>query len=107
MTRKLKGRVVHGSPGNLFGSLHAWYGPSAQGRQQIDVIDASTITHEGNPRKTLLEALNRFLKCATSPLQSLAANSLILFGLTTISEPEAVERAVAQILPRTIPIEWS
>jgi predicted CoA-substrate-specific enzyme activase len=70
---------------------------------EIEVIDASTITHEGNPRKTLLDALERMAGVREIPIAVTGRKFINFIRLTTISEPEAVERAVAHILDRDDP----
>ncbi len=64
----------------------------------IEVIGASTITHEGNPRKTLLDALEEIPQARDIPIAVTGRKFINFIRLTTISEPEAVERAVAHIL---------
>ncbi|MCX5874282.1 MAG: acyl-CoA dehydratase activase, partial [Deltaproteobacteria bacterium] len=66
---------------------------------RISVVDATTITHEGNPRKTLLEALERIPDIRTVPLAVTGRKFINFIKLTTISEPEAVEMAVPFSLP--------
>ncbi len=65
----------------------------------IEVVETSNITHEGNPRKTLLEALAGIPGIATIPLAVTGRKFINFIDLTTISEPEAVERAFVHILP--------
>ncbi len=67
--------------------------------QGIEVVETSNITHEGSPRKTLLEALAGIPDIATIPLAVTGRKFINFIDLTTISEPEAVERAFAHILP--------
>jgi predicted CoA-substrate-specific enzyme activase len=69
----------------------------------IEVIDASTITHEGNPRKTLLDVLEQVPQAREIPIAVTGRKFINFIRLTTISEPEAVERAVAQILGKDDP----
>jgi predicted CoA-substrate-specific enzyme activase len=69
----------------------------------IEVIDASTITHEGNPRKTLLDSLERVPRVREIPIAVTGRKFINFIRLTTISEPEAMERAVAQILDKDDP----
>src|SRR5208283_562760 len=70
---------------------------------KIDIIDASTITHEGNPRKTLLDVLEQVPQVRDIPVAVTGRKFINFIRLTTISEPEAVERAVAQILGKDDP----
>ncbi len=65
---------------------------------RIEVIDTSTITHEGNPRKTLLDALEQVPQVCEIPIAVTGRKFINFIRLSTVSEPEAVERAVAQIL---------
>jgi len=65
----------------------------------IEVAETSNITHEGNPRKTLLKALAGITDIGTLPLAVTGRKFINFIDLTTISEPEAVERAFAHILP--------
>ena len=68
---------------------------------QISVLDATTITHEGNPRKTLLEALERIPDIRNVRLAVTGRKFINFIRLTTISEPEAIESAVSFVLPDT------
>src|SRR5208283_5392562 len=70
---------------------------------RIEVIDASTITHEGNPRKTLLDALEQVPQVCEIPIAVTGRKFINFIRLSTVSEPEAVERAVAQILGKDDP----
>ena len=70
---------------------------------KVDIIDASTITHEGNPRKTLLDVLEQVPQVRDIPIAVTGRKFINFIRLTTISEPEAVERAVAQILAKDDP----
>lgn len=67
--------------------------------QGISVVSASTITHEGNPRKTLLDALDKIPDIRNLPLAVTGRKFINFIKLTTISEPEAVEMAVPFSLP--------
>ncbi|MGC8603793.1 MAG: acyl-CoA dehydratase activase, partial [Desulfomonilaceae bacterium] len=67
----------------------------------ISVVDWKTITHEGNPRKTLLEALESIPDIKTIPLAVTGRKFINFIRLTTISEPEAIEKAVSLALPDT------
>jgi predicted CoA-substrate-specific enzyme activase len=64
----------------------------------IQVIDTATLTHEGNPRKTLLETLEQIPDAREIPLAVTGRKFTDFIDLTTISEPEAVETAVAHVL---------
>ena len=55
----------------------------------IEVVETSNITHEGNPRKTLLEALAGITDIGTIPLAVTGRKFINFIDLTTISEPEA------------------
>ena len=70
-------------------------------KNRISVVDSTTITHEGNPRKTLLEALERIPDIKTIPLAVTGRKFINFIRLTTISEPEAIEKAVSLALPDT------
>jgi predicted CoA-substrate-specific enzyme activase len=60
-------------------------------------IARETITHEGNPRKVLLEALERVQSVYDIPIAVTGRKFISFVNLTTIPEPEAVEIAVAHI----------
>lgn len=66
--------------------------------EAIEVMGASTITHEGNPRKTLLEALEQVQQVREIPIAVTGRKFINFIRLSTIPEPEAVERAAAHIL---------
>lgn len=66
--------------------------------QTITVLDTATITHEGNPRKTLTETLKKVPQVRDLPIAVTGRKFISFIELTTISEPEAMERAVAHIL---------
>ncbi|HTY24917.1 MAG TPA: acyl-CoA dehydratase activase [Desulfomonilaceae bacterium] len=66
----------------------------------IEIVETANITHEGNPRKTLLEALESIPDIRAIPLAVTGRKFINFIDLTTISEPEAVERAFAHILPQ-------
>lgn len=63
-----------------------------------EVISTSTITHEGNPRKALLLALEQIPDAREIPIAITGRKFRTFVNLTTISEPEAVETAVAHVL---------
>ena len=65
----------------------------------IEVAETSNITHEGNPRKALLKALAGVKDIGSIPLAVTGRKFINFIDLTTIPEPEAVERAFAHILP--------
>lgn len=69
-----------------------------RGEDGIRLVDASTITHEGNPRKTMLEALEQIPDAREIPIAVTGRKFTQFIKLTTISEPEAVEMAVAHVL---------
>ncbi|MDQ7785337.1 MAG: acyl-CoA dehydratase activase [Desulfomonilaceae bacterium] len=64
----------------------------------IETISAATVTHEGNPRKALLDALDQIPDSRDIPIAITGRKFRNFVNLTTISEPEAVETAVAHIL---------
>ncbi len=64
----------------------------------VEVVSTATITHEGNPRKTLVETLETLPDAREIPIAVTGRKFLQFVTLTTISEPEAVERAVAHVL---------
>ena len=66
--------------------------------QTITVLDTATITHEGNPRKTLLDTLERVPQVRDLRIAVTGRKFINFVKLTTISEPEAMERAVAHVL---------
>lgn len=65
---------------------------------KTEIIDTLTVTHEGNPRKTLTEALERIEDVRTIPIAVTGRKFRQFVALTTISEPEAVEIAVSHVL---------
>jgi predicted CoA-substrate-specific enzyme activase len=65
----------------------------------VEIIDSATISHEGNPRKTLLEIIETIPDIHEIPVAVTGRKFINFVKLTTISEPEAIERAVAHILP--------
>lgn len=67
-------------------------------KDTIEIVSASTVTHEGNPRKTLLEALEQAPQVRDIPIAVTGRKFINFIELTTISEPEAVESAAAHIL---------
>ncbi len=64
----------------------------------IEVVSTSTVTHEGNPRKALLEALEQVPQVRDIPIAVTGRKFISFVKLTTLSEPEAVETAVAHVL---------
>jgi len=66
---------------------------------KIEILDTETITHEGTPRKTLIQALERIPDAYEIPLAVTGRKFIAFVSLTTISEPEAVEKAFAQVFP--------
>ncbi|MFH0821589.1 MAG: acyl-CoA dehydratase activase [Pseudomonadota bacterium] len=65
----------------------------------VEILDTTTITHEGNPRKVLVEALDKIADARGVPIAVTGRKFITFVNLTTISEPEALEGAVAHILP--------
>ncbi len=65
----------------------------------VQVVEASTITHEGNPRKTLIEALESIPDVRDLPIAVTGRKFIHFIDLTTLSEPEAVEMAFSHVLP--------
>jgi predicted CoA-substrate-specific enzyme activase len=70
---------------------------------RIDIQETQTITHEGNPRKTLIEALARIPDAYDIPLAVTGRKFIAFVSLSTISEPEAVETAFAHVFPHDNP----
>ncbi len=66
---------------------------------RVEVKDVKTVTHEGNPRKALLEALKQIPDAGQIPVAVTGRKFINFVNLTTISEPEAMERAVAAVVP--------
>ncbi len=64
----------------------------------IETISTATITHEGNPRKALLEALEQIPDAREIPIAITGRKFRNFVNLTTLSEPEAVETAGAHVL---------
>ncbi|HMK34494.1 MAG TPA: acyl-CoA dehydratase activase [Desulfomonilaceae bacterium] len=64
----------------------------------VEILSASTITHEGNPRKILLETLDSVPDVHEIPLAITGRKFIQFIKLSTISEPEAFEMAVSHIL---------
>ncbi|MCA1960649.1 MAG: acyl-CoA dehydratase activase [Desulfomonile sp.] len=69
----------------------------------IEIVKAQTITHEGNPRKALMEALEVEPDARTIPITVTGRKFIKFVHLSTISEPEAVERAYAHLMPADSP----
>jgi predicted CoA-substrate-specific enzyme activase len=65
---------------------------------KTEIISASTINHEGNPRKVLLETLESIPQAREIPLAVTGRKFINFIKLSTISEPEALELAVAHVL---------
>lgn len=65
---------------------------------KIEVVSVNVITHEGNPRQTLLSTLECIPDISEIPLAVTGRKFINYIDLTTISEPEAVEVAVGRIL---------
>jgi len=63
----------------------------------ISIVGHETITHEGNPRKALHQALDRVPDARDIPIAFTGRKFITFVTMTTISEPEAVERAVAHV----------
>ncbi|MFH1115188.1 MAG: acyl-CoA dehydratase activase [Pseudomonadota bacterium] len=66
--------------------------------ENLETISTSTITHEGNPRKAMLDALEQIPDARGIPIAVTGRKFRNFVSLTTISEPEAVETAVARVL---------
>jgi predicted CoA-substrate-specific enzyme activase len=66
---------------------------------RVDVADVKTVTHEGNPRKALVEALKQIPDISRIPVAVTGRKFINFVNLTTISEPEAMERAVSAVIP--------
>ncbi len=69
----------------------------------IEIVDAQTITHEGNPRKVLSETLASIPDASALPIAVTGRKFINFVKLTTISEPEAFEQAVAHVLRKEDP----
>jgi predicted CoA-substrate-specific enzyme activase len=67
---------------------------------KTEIIAASTLSHEGNPRKALIEALESVENARSIPIAVTGRKFRHFVKLTTISEPEAVETAVSFVLKR-------
>lgn len=65
--------------------------------ETITILDAHTITHEGNPRKTLQDFLENLPAAREIPIAVTGRKFITFVKLTTLSEPEALERAVAHV----------
>ena len=66
--------------------------------QKVELIQTKTITHEGNPRKTMIEALENIPDVRQLPIVVTGRKFISFLNLTTISEPEAVEHSVAHLM---------
>jgi len=64
-----------------------------------EVVWARTQPHEGNPRRVLREMLESVEGLGTLYVTATGRKFRHHLALSTISEPEAVERAVSQVLP--------
>ncbi len=64
-----------------------------------EIVTARTVTHEGNPRKALLEVLASIPDANAVPIAVTGRKFINFVNLTTISEPEAVELAADHVMP--------
>jgi len=62
------------------------------------IVHTDTITHEGNPRRVLLESMEEIPDIREIPVAVTGRKFIQFMKLATISEPEAVEIAAARIL---------
>jgi len=65
----------------------------------LEIINTEAITHDGNPRQVLKEALEEIPDIKDLKIAVTGRKFINFVDLTTISEPEALERAVAHIQP--------
>lgn len=65
---------------------------------QIEILECDTITHEGNPRKVLLETLENMPVAREIPVAVTGRKFRNFVQLTTISEPEAIEMAILHVI---------
>ncbi|NIA12716.1 MAG: activase [Nitrospiraceae bacterium] len=65
----------------------------------IEVVSARTCAHEGNPRNTLRAMIEAEPGAADLPIAATGRKFRRHVSFATIAEPEAVERATADILP--------
>lgn len=63
-----------------------------------EILSATAASHEGNPRKKLLEALEQIPDVRDIPIAVTGRKFRNFVNLTTLSEPEAMEMAVAHVL---------
>ena len=63
-----------------------------------EIVSVDVITHEGNPRQTLVDTLENIPNIKEIPLAVTGRKFINFIDLTTISEPEAVEEAVGHLL---------
>ncbi len=66
--------------------------------KNIDVVSVNVITHEGNPRQTLIDTLENIPDIGEVPLAVTGRKFINYIDLTTISEPEAVEESAGYFL---------
>ncbi len=71
--------------------------------EEIRILRTETITHEGNPRKVLLETLEAIPQAYELPIAITGRKFINFVKLTTLSEPEALETAVAHVLTKDDP----
>jgi predicted CoA-substrate-specific enzyme activase len=64
----------------------------------VRILSASTLVHEGNPRRNLIEVLENIPGIHDLPVAVTGRKFRHFVTLTTISEPEAIEKAVAYVL---------
>ncbi len=65
---------------------------------KIEILECDTITHEGNPRKVLLETLENMPVAREIPVAVTGRKFRNFVQLTTISEPEAIEMAISHVI---------
>ncbi len=65
---------------------------------EVEITETRTITHEGNPRKTMIEALEQIPDVRSIPIAVTGRKFINFLNLATVSEPEAAEYAVAHLM---------
>jgi predicted CoA-substrate-specific enzyme activase len=62
-------------------------------RDQVEIVGKESINHEGNPRTTLLKALDKIPDLKDLKIAFTGRKFISFVKLSTVSEPEAVEKA--------------
>ncbi len=67
---------------------------------QVEIVRTESINHEGNPRNTLLKALDDIQDLESLKIAFTGRKFINFVKLSTVSEPEAVEKAYGFVKPK-------